>query len=141
VGFAEYYQLPDGSDRLRITLASYAADCAKFVPVPERAVSIALELESSMGRALAPGEFTMGAADPASKGGKASSFVRLFSDSRSLNSNGLLKLEKLEPRQHGLVAGEVHQVPGLGQDPAALSGRFRVRICRAVLDSNRKDEP
>jgi hypothetical protein len=141
VGFAEYYQLADGSDRLRVTLASYAADCAHHVPVPEGALSVALHVESPMGRALVPGEFSMGASGEATQGGTASSFVRLHADSRSLNSPGRLKLHKLEPRQHGLVEGEVHQVPTPGQDPVALTGSFRVRICRAVLDGNRKAQP
>jgi hypothetical protein len=151
VGYAEYYQLADGSDRLRVTVASYAADCAKFVPVPEGTVSVTLSLSSPMGQPILTGEYPvlgspdLGKADlgKATRGrlGQGSSFVRLHSDSRVVHSPGGITLQKLEPRQHGLVEGVVHQVPIAGENQVALTGAFRVRICRAVLDESRKKEP
>jgi hypothetical protein len=141
VGYAEYYQLADGSDRLRVSLASYAADCAKFVPVPEGAVGVTLSLSSPMGQPILTGEYSVVGTPPQGKLGHGSSFVRLHSESRVVRSPGSITLQKLEPRQHGLVEGSVRQVPTGGEDQVALTGAFQVRICRAVLDESRKKEP
>jgi hypothetical protein len=141
VGYAEYYQLADGSDRLRITIASYAADCAQFVPVPEGSVSVTLSLSSPMGQPILTGEYPVLGVAPRGKLGQASSFVRLHAESRVVESPGTITLRKLEARQHGLVEGEVHQVPSPGESQVALTGAFQVRICRAVLDESRKKEP
>jgi hypothetical protein len=141
VGYAEYYQLADGSDRLRITLASYAADCAQFVPVPQGAVSVTLSLSSPMGQPISLGEYAVSGPTAQGKLGQGSSFVRLHSDSRVVRSPGAITLQKLETRQHGLVEGSVRQVPTAGENQVALTGAFQVRICRAVLDESRKKEP
>jgi hypothetical protein len=140
VGYAEYFQLADGSDRLRVTLASYAADCAKFTSVPEEAVSVTLSVASPMGRAIEAREYPVPGSREQSSPGSVSSFVRLHADSREVKSAGKLSLKKIEARLHGLVEGEIRQVPEPNDNQVALTGQFRVRICRVVLDESRKKE-
>jgi hypothetical protein len=138
--FAEYFELSGVSDQLRITLASYEADCRKLVPPPPHGVSITITVESPLGRPLGVGEYPYTAEEPRLDQPRALPFIRLHEGAERLPAYGKLKLTGFEPDLHGLVRGELEFLNPEEGRGAALSGKFTVRLCRSVLDATRNKE-
>lgn len=139
-GFAEYFELPGVSDQLRITLSSYTADCARFIPPPPHEVSITLTIESPPGRPLDVGEYSYSEAEPTAEGARVLPFIRLHDGADRLHASGKLKLKQIDPNLHGIVSGEFEFLTPKEGNPSALSGTFSVRICRSVLDATRSKD-
>lgn len=138
--FAEYFELSGVSDQLRITLASYEADCRKLVPPPPHSVSVTITVESPLGRPLGVGEYPFAAEEPPADQPRALPFIRLHEGADRLPAYGRLKITGFEPSLHGLVKGELEFLNPEEGRSAALSGKFTVRLCRSVLDATRNKE-
>lgn len=138
--FAEYYELSGVSDQLRITLASYEADCRTLVPPPPHGVMVTITVESPLGRPLGVGEYPFVAEEPRMDQPRALPFIRLHEGADRLPAYGKLELTGFEPSLHGLVQGELEFLNPEEGRGAALSGKFKVRLCRSVLDATRNKE-
>lgn len=147
--FAEYFELPGAPDQLRITLASYPADCEKFTPPPPAAMVVTVLAEVPLGRSLGAGDYPWTGALVLKEDGTSGSvdaprsipFVRLHNDARPLSAGGQLRLTTLERSEHGVVKGELDYRTSDAKNPSALTGHFEVHLCRTVLDASRASDP
>jgi hypothetical protein len=136
--FAEYVELPGEHNELRLTLASYALSCERWVPPREgdAAVTVVIVTPSAVPPTVAsygwtgipPREEPLHAAyalPKAQLGGRS----RLFEPGGTIHLAGV----QIDPR--GAVSGTLaFEFPGEGDRPATrIDGAFRAKMCRLAL--------
>lgn len=129
VSFAEYVSIPGDHDELRITVASYAASCERFVP-------------PGPGQALVTVVVTTPAGDPPhaasypwngpSDRARAAPSARVGPRGYVFPPGGSLTLTRVELEPQGSVAGWFDfEFPGSAEtSQKSLHGRFEARLCR-----------
>jgi hypothetical protein len=137
--FAEYVEVPDIANELRVTLASHDVSCERYVkPGPgDTVVVVTLKLPPS--EKPRPGSFAstppLVADAGASKVGRAYavSVIRRAERGYALPPGGTLELAQVDLGKSGVVAGSLaFEFPGDAVRPASSAkGKFRARICRS----------
>lgn len=136
--FAEYVELPGEHNELRLTLASYAVSCERWLPPhgDDDALTVVIVTPSGVPPAVAsygwtgipPREEPLHApyALPKAQFGSRS---RLFEPGGEIHLTSVL----LDP--HGTVSGTLaFEFPGEGERPATrIDGGFQAKMCRLAL--------
>lgn len=135
---AEYIEVPGAGNELRLTLASYDADCDAFKPPGPDQTSVSIVITTPTGVAPTPGVYPW--AGHTAHGGevhnptKAYAFptARIGSKSYLFEPGGGVVLKELSLGKHGSVTGLLNfEFSGDAKHPArSLKGRFSARMCR-----------
>jgi hypothetical protein len=138
--FAEYVELPNLRNELRITLASYAAACERFVPPPAGETSVTITLLTPPGIKPGPATYPWGEIPADAKTRTpttpiAQPVARLGKTGFVFPPGGTLELSKAELAQDGEVRGLLaFEFPGTAGQPAtSLKGSFAAKICLVSL--------
>lgn len=138
--FAEYIELAGLRNELRITLASYAASCERFISPPANETSVTITVITPPGQKPVPASYPWGeiAADAGVRtpGNALSQAVaRIGKKSFAFPPGGTLELSKAELSQDGEVRGILaFEFPGTAGQPAtSLKGSFAAKICLVSL--------
>jgi hypothetical protein len=137
--FAEYVELGELRRELRITLASYALSCERYVAPGPDDVLLTVTVTAPASDPLRPGSIPASSAEASeSDGGKVSRPSALPVARRGPRSyvfpgGGSLELGELDLSPAGRVRGVLaFEFAGDGARPAASArGKFEARICRA----------
>jgi hypothetical protein len=129
VSFAEYVAIRGSHTELRITVASYAASCERFVaPGPDQAlVTVVVTTPADDPPHLASYPWS-GPSDRA----RAAPSARVGSRGYEFPPGGELTLTRVELEPQGSVAGSFNfEFPGNADTTQkGLHGRFEARLCR-----------
>jgi len=135
---AEYIEVPGAGNELRLTLASYDADCDAFKPPATDETSISIVITTPTGVAPTPGVYAW--AGHEAHGGEvhnptkpyAFPTARIGNKSYLFEPGGGVVLKELSLGKHGSVTGLLNfEFPGDAKHPArSLKGRFSARMCR-----------
>ena len=128
--FAEYVELPGIRNELRITLASYAASCDKFVSPGPSDVLLTATVITPPKEPPRPGRYVSGGA---SGRAHAELSVRMGQRAMPMPAGGALSLSQVELEAQGSVEGELgFDSPGDAEHGAkSVRGRFSARVCRS----------
>jgi hypothetical protein len=147
--FAEYWELPGEPDQLRITLASYKANCENYQGPAQGHALVTLTVRMPPGKSIGPGEYPWKGLpeDPgAAMEPHVIPFVRLAREGRTLAPGGALQLKQLDRSLHGVVKADFvfssqaragDDVEGGRAPSSGLRGSVSVRVCRLSLDPGR----
>jgi len=136
--FAEYVELPELRQELRLTLASYELSCDRFVePGPDDAVVMVTVISPVSGSPPA-GTIPAVSPEPVDGGEVVASrrsvvtVVRRADRSYVLPAGGTLEIGAFDPAPGGRLQGLLAlEFPGDGKSPAAsVRGKFAARTCR-----------
>ncbi len=136
--FAEYVELPDSANELRVTLASHEVSCERYVaPGPDDTV-VVVTLRLPSGQKPHPGSFASTpplAEDAGASIGRpfAVPVVRRGEKAYPLAPGGTLELTSVDLGNNGSVRGALaFEFPGDGTRPASSAkGKFSARLCRS----------
>lgn len=136
--YAEYVEIPDALNELRLTFATHDVSCEKYVAPGPEDVLIVITLRLPPGEKPRPGGY--GSTPALKDDGGASSPSRAFaqpvvrrgSRAHVLPPGGTLELSSVDFAPTGAVRGSLaFEFAGDGTRPAsALRGKFAARICR-----------
>jgi hypothetical protein len=137
--FAEYVEVPDAANELRVTLASHDVSCERYVkPAPnDTVVVVTLKLPPS--EKPRPGSFASTpplSADAGSPGvarAYAVPVIRRGERGYALPPGGTLELSVVDLAKTGVVAGSLaFEFSGDASRPASSAkGKFTARMCRS----------
>ena len=137
--FAEYVEVPDAANELRVTLASYDVSCERYVkPGPDDTV-VVVTLKLPPSEKPRPGSFASTpplSADAGSTGvarAYAVPVIRRAERGYALPPGGTLELSRVDLGKTGAVAGALaFEFPGDATRPASSAkGKFTARMCRS----------
>jgi hypothetical protein len=129
VSFAEYLSIPDSHDELRITVASYAASCERFVPPAPGQALVTVVVTTPAGDPPHPMSYPWnGPSDRA----RAAPNARVGARGYVFPPGGSLELTRVELEPQGSVTGSFDfDFPGNADtSEKSLHGRFEARLCR-----------
>lgn len=138
--FAEYVELPQHRNELRITLASYEASCERFVPPEGDDVLVSVTVTTPAGKPPGPGTYAWAGLDAVGserrpRRGYARASARIGARTHHFEPGGSIRLSAVrlappEPKVAGLLAFEF---AGDADHPASSArGRFEAVVCRAT---------
>ena len=135
---AEYIEVPGAGNELRLTIASYEADCDAFKPPGPEQASVSIVIATPTGVAPTPGVYPWSGheahAGEVHNPTKAYAFptARIGSKSYLFQPGGGVVLKELDLGKHGNVTGLLNfEFSGDAKNPArSLKGRFSARMCR-----------
>lgn len=133
--FAEYVELPELRHELRITLASYALSCDRYVPPGPDDLLLTVTLDAPAAEPLHPGTFPLEAADPPDAGAtarpKAFAVARQGERGFDFPNGGSVELRSVDLGPAGQVSGVLAlEFPGDGTRAAAgAHGKFEAHLC------------
>jgi hypothetical protein len=135
--FAEYVEVPDAANELRVTLASHDVSCERYVAPGADDIVFVVTLKLPPGDKPRPGSFASTrplAEDAGSPVGRAFAVpvIRRGARGYPLPPGGTLELEAVEFGRSGIVKGALaFEFPGDGTRPASSAkGKFSARLCR-----------
>ena len=136
--FAEYVEIPDSANELRVTFASHEVSCERYVaPGPDDTV-VVVTLKLPPGLKPRPGSFptTPPLAEDAGTAvarAYAVPVVRRGERAYPLSPGGTFELASVELGKSGGVKGALaFEFPGDGTRPASSAkGKFSARLCRS----------
>ncbi|HEX6272448.1 MAG TPA: hypothetical protein VFZ53_05390 [Polyangiaceae bacterium] len=135
--FAEYVEVPESANELRVTLASYDVSCERYVAPGADDTVLVVTLKLPPGEKPRPGSFASTrplSEDGGSPLGRAYAVpvIRRGARGHALPPGGTLELELVEFGRSGVVKGAVaFEFPGDGTRPASSAkGKFSARLCR-----------
>jgi hypothetical protein len=131
--FAEYLELPDARNELRITLASYEASCERFVPPEPAEASLTVAVVTPSGKPPAPGGYGWNGEKAPGPHGYAVPSARRGGSGHVLAPGGAIELERVELDIGGRIEGRLaFEFSGDAQREATHArGAFRARVCRS----------
>jgi hypothetical protein len=139
--FAEYFELEDLRNELRITLTSYQASCDEFAAPKAGQVSVVVSVVSPAGTALGDGTYVWGG--HAAHGGTAAKpekpfaapTVRIGGRGLALPPGGALELKSVSKAMDAPIRGYLaFEFPGDAEQPAtSLRGNFEAKLCRVSV--------
>jgi hypothetical protein len=135
--FAEYVEVPESANELRVTLASHEVSCERYVAPGADDTVLVVTLKLPPGEKPRPGSFASTrplSEDAGSPVGRAYAVpvVRRGARGYALPPGGTLELEVVEFGRSGVIKGAVaFEFPGDGTRPASSAkGKFSARLCR-----------
>jgi hypothetical protein len=139
--FAEYVELPDSGNELRLTLASHEVSCERYVaPGPDDTV-VVVTLRLPSGQKPRPGSFASTPPLAEDAGTSAATVARSYAapvvrrggKAYPLAPGGTLELSFVELGANGGVRGALaFEFPGDGTRAASsVKGKFSARLCRS----------
>lgn len=137
--FAEYVELPGEHNELRLTLASYAVSCERWLP-PHGDEDAALTVVIVTPPAVPPAAASYGwtgipPRDEPLHAPYALPKAQFGSRSRLFEPGGEIHLATVQIDPHGTVSGTLaFEFPGEGERPATrIDGGFQAKMCRLAL--------
>jgi hypothetical protein len=133
---AEYVEVPDARQELKVTLASGEAACDRFVALQAGETAVSVVLVTPPGSKPAAGVFPAAPGASDTKGSITSAYVvpKAFvgQESRVLGPGGGMRLTQVQLVPGGVVEGVLaFENAGSATAPATrLNGAFRARFCR-----------
>lgn len=133
--FAEYVELPELRRELRITLASYALSCDRYVAPGPGDVLFTLTLDAPASEPFHPGAYPLESADPPDAGAttRAKAFAVARQGERGFDfpNGGAVELRAVDLGPTGQVSGVLAlEFPGDGtRPPAGAHGKFEAHLC------------
>ena len=138
---AEYLELPESSNELRLTLADYELPCDRFVPPKGQQIHVSVVVVTPAGSRPVPGTYTW--AGTHGHGGAANEPQPPFARPKALlggkghifQPGGNVRLTRVALGRHGAVWGVfAFEFAGDGEHEAtSLTGSFRARVCKSNL--------
>jgi hypothetical protein len=134
--FAEYVELPELRQELRITLASYELSCHEYVAPGPSDTLLVVTLTAPASEPLKPGAFPLEAAARADAGAvtRSTAYAVAREGARGFEfpAGGRIDLRAFDPSASGQVTGTLAlEFPGDGRrPPAGARGRFEARMCQ-----------
>jgi hypothetical protein len=134
--FAEYVELPELRHELRITLASYALSCDRYVAPGPDDLLLTVTLDAPASEPLHPGTYPLEGADPPDAGAtarlKAFAVARQGERGFDFPNGGNVELRSVDLGPAGQVSGVLAlEFPGDGTRSAAgAHGKFEAHLCR-----------
>ena len=135
--FAEYVELPDSANELRVTLASHEVSCERYVAPGPDDTTVVVTLRLPSGQKPRPGSFAstppLEDAGPTVGRPYAVPVVRRGERPYPLTPGGTLELTSVELGNNGSIRGALaFEFPGDGTRPASSAkGKFTARLCRS----------
>jgi hypothetical protein len=137
--FAEYVEVPDSANELRITLASHDVSCERYVAPGENDTVVVVTLKTPPTEKPRPGSFASTPPLPGDAGSNAVGrayavpVIRRAQRGYALSPGGTLELELVDLGRSGMVKGSLaFEYPGDGAHPASSAkGKFTARLCRS----------
>ncbi len=144
--FAEYVELPNGGDELRVSLANYELNCDSYAPNPNSGVLVVLTFLLPVGQRPAIGSYPWPGLPKGDKSADANfelktpvvmPVIRIGKKSIALLPGGNVDIQRLNLERQGEVVGvmRLEQSGGDGQPPTRLFGSFTARVCRTTIPS------
>jgi hypothetical protein len=138
---AEYLELPESRNELRLTLANYELPCDRFVPAAGEQIHVSVVVVTPAGSRPAPGTYawagTQGQGDGAND--PQPPFARpkalLGGRGHTFQPGGAVRLTKVALGRHAAVEGVLaFEFAGNAEHEAtSLTGSFRARVCKSNL--------
>ena len=135
--FAEYVEVPESANELRVTLASHDVSCERYVAPGADDIVLVATLKLPPGEKPRAGSFASTrplSDDAGSPVGRAYvvPVIRRGPRGYALPPGGTLELEQVEFGKSGFVKGTMaFEFPGDGTRPASSAkGKFSARLCR-----------
>ncbi len=143
---AEYVELPNRGDELRVSLANYDLNCDGYSPNPDGGVLVVLTFLLPVGQHPIAGTYFWPGLPKGDKSTDADfelktpvvmPVVRIGKRSIALLPGGNVDIQRLNLERQGEVVGvmRLEQSGGDGQPPTRLFGSFRARVCRTSMPS------
>jgi len=137
--FAEYVEVPDSTNELRVTLASHDVSCESYVAPGANDTVVVVTLKMPPNEKPRAGSFASTPPLPADAGSPAVGrayavpVVRRGPRGYALSPGGTLELTLVELGRSGVVKGSLaFEFPGDGTRPASSAkGKFSARLCRS----------
>ncbi len=133
--FAEYVELPELRRELRITLASYALSCDRYVAPGPNDVLFTVTLDAPAAEPFHAGTYPLEGADAPDAGAttraKAFAVARQGEHGFDFPNGGAVELHAIDLGPAGLVSGVLAlEFPGDGtRPPAGAHGKFEAHLC------------
>jgi hypothetical protein len=137
--FAEYVEVPDSANELRITLATHDVSCERYVAPGENDTVVVVTLKTPPTEKPRAGSFASTPPLPGDAGSNALGrayavpVIRRGQRGYALSPGGTLELELVDLGRSGVVKGRLaFEYPGDGTHPASSAkGKFTARLCRS----------
>ncbi len=144
ITFAEYVELPNGNDELRVSLANYELSCEGYSPVPEGGVLVVLTFLLPVGQRPVVGTYPWPGLPKGNTPTDTSlelktpvvmPVIRIGKKSNALLPGGNVDIQRINLERQGEVAGvmRLEQSGGDGQPATRLFGSFTARVCRTSV--------
>ena len=144
--FAEYVELSNGGDELRVTLANYELNCDGYAPNPDSGVLVVLTFLLPVGQRPSVGTYPWPGLPKGDKSADANfelktpvvmPVIRIGKKSIALLPGGNVDIQRLNLERQGEVVGvmRLEQSGGDGQPATRLFGSFTARVCRTTIPS------
>lgn len=142
--FAEYAELPNGGDELRVSLANYELNCDGYSQLPVGGVLVVLTFLLPVGQRPSAGTYPWPGLPTGDKLSDANfelktqlvmPVVRIGKRSAALLPGGSVDIQRINLERQGEVVGvmRLEQSGGDGQPPTRLFGSFTARVCRTSV--------
>lgn len=138
---AEYLELPESRNELRLTLADYELPCDRFVPPQGQQIHVSIVVVTPAGFRPAAGTYAWGGTQ--GQGGAANEPQPPFARPKALlggrghvfQPGGAVRLTKVALGRHAAVQGVLaFEFAGDAEHEAtSLTGSFRARVCKSNL--------
>jgi len=143
---AEYVELPNRGDELRVSLANYELNCDGYSPNPDGGAVVVLTFLLPVGQRPTVGTYFWPGLQKGDKSPDADlelktpvvmPVVRIGKRSIALLPGGNVDIQRLNLERQGEVVGvmRLEQSGGDGQPPTRLFGSFTARVCRTSIPS------
>lgn len=133
--FAEYIELPGQRNELRLTLASYAVSCERWIPPRDGDLALTVVITTPAEVRPTTGSVPWSgipAPDEPLQAPFALPKALLGHRSRLFEPGGAIRLSAVQIEPHGTVAGVLaFEFPGEAERPATrVEGAFDAKVCR-----------
>jgi hypothetical protein len=138
--FAEYVELPGEHNELRLTLASYAVSCERWLPPRGEDDALTVVIVTPPGVAPTVASYGWTGIPPRDEplhAAYALPKAQFGSRSRLFEPGGEIHLTSVLIDPHGAVSGTLaFEFPGEGERPATrVDGGFQAKVCRLALST------
>lgn len=139
--FAEYLELPDDHNELRLTFASYPLSCDRWVAPVEGQTLVTVVIVLPPGTPPAAGSSYNWSGIPSAEEPLKASYAlpkaHIGTRSRLFEPGGAVKLTRAQLDPHGTISGMLaFEFPGEADRPATrIDGSFDARMCRLSVPS------
>ncbi len=132
---AEYLELPNGGNELRITLSSYPLSCDTFRAPTAEEILVTITLVTGAGTQITPNTYPWAGHPGAGESPRARSaepIIRIGARSWSLAPGGQIKLREAPLDRERMISGLLDfEFPGTVEAGASrLSGAFKAKLCQ-----------
>ncbi len=132
---AEYLELPNGGNELRITLSSYPLSCDTFRAPKAQEMLVTVTLVTSAGTQITPNSYPWAGHPGRGESPEVRSaepIIRIGARSWSLAPGGQIKLQEASLDRERMISGLLDfEFPGTAEAGASrLSGAFKAKLCQ-----------